>query len=196
MNRNRLLSLTGYASLIVLLVLELVLRYDSWVRQIALAITNIITIIVLLIVSRYLRRRGFALPWAVVWFSALGVWFDGMGNFIHYYANIAWWDKIAHGVGAGALAAGIVVLLDTLIQRGKILLGPVMKFMVAVSLTVTFSVLYEISEYIGDTIYPTNRVTGLFDTADDLLWNLGAAVMVVLVAERFRQKKNDPIRNP
>lgn len=180
--RGAILRAAAFVSLLALLVLELTLRYDTWVRQIALAITNISTILALIIADRYMRRRGVRLPWSVAWFAALGVWFDGMGNFIHYYANIRWWDQLAHAVGSGALAAGVFVLVAMFQRRGTIRLGTKLRALFVVSITTTLSALYEISEYIGDVIYPTNRVTNLFDTADDLLWNLVAAIVVVSFA--------------
>ena len=189
MKHNRLLSLLGYGSLLVLLILELALRYDTWVRQIALSITNISTIIALVILSRYLRNRSAMLPWTVIWFSALGVWFDGMGNFVQYYATVPWWDKLAHAVGSGALAAGIFVLVELFQWRGTILLGKKLRVVFIVSITTTLSAIYEISEYIGDSVYPTNRVTSLFDTADDLLWDFVAALVVVLCAMWIARKK-------
>lgn len=70
---------------------------------------------------------------------------------------------------------------------GRLLLG-----VYAISITTTLSALYEISEYIGDAVYPTNRVTGLFDTSDDLLWNFLAAVLVVWFGLWLRRRKKSP----
>lgn len=183
MKHSRILAWIGYGSLVVLLALELVLRYDTWVRQIALSLTNLSTLAALWGLSRYMRARSATLPWPVIWFSALGVWFDGMGNFLHYYVGIGWWDKLAHAVGAGALAAGLFVLLAMLQEKGTILLGKKMRLLFVVSLTMLLAALYEISEYLGDLLFATNRMTTLYDTADDLVWNLAAALVVIVVAE-------------
>jgi hypothetical protein len=187
---NKSLTVVGYASLVALLALELVLRYDTWVRQIALAITNVATVGALLILHQYMRKRGTTLPWLVVWFAALGVWFDGMGNFLHFYANISWWDDLAHAVGTGALTAGIAVLVELFQKTGIIVLGPKLRVLFVISVATTLSVVYEISEYIGDTVYPTNRVTGIFDTASDLLWNMVAAVFIACIAYRISARSN------
>ncbi|MFH1171265.1 MAG: hypothetical protein V1778_01865 [bacterium] len=188
MKRPTILSLLGYCSLLVLLVLELILRYDTWVRQIALAVTDLFALAALWSIARYMRRRGYALPWSVVWFSALGVWFDGMGNFLHLYANVSWWDKLAHAVGAGAVAAGIFVLVQMFQKRGTIVLGLKMRSLFVLSITVLLTVLYEISEYLGDLWFQTHRVTDLYDTVDDLLWDLLATVLVILIVQIFRKK--------
>lgn len=189
MNRQHLLSLCGFLTFVILLFLELTLRYDSWVRQIALALTDILSLLTLLIVRRYMNTRGHQLPWAVVWLVALGVWFDGMGNFLHFYANISWWDNLAHAVGTGALAAGIFVLVQMFQNKGTIVLGPKLRAVFVISVTTTLSAIYEITEYIGDTIYPTNRITGIFDTASDLMWNFLAAVVVAFAATQFSKRK-------
>lgn len=193
MSADRALTKTAFASLLVLFVLELALRYDTWIRQIALAITDVAAIILLVVFRRQLAGRGARLPWLVVWSATLGVWFDAAGNFAHLYANVEWWDKLAHAVGAAAVALAILTLLQVLQERGRMQMGRLLLGIFAVSIATTLSVLYEISEYIGDTVYPTNRVTGLFDTSDDLLWNFLAAVLVVwLGVWSHRGQKNTP----
>lgn len=192
MSADRTLTRIAFASLLVLLALELVLRYDTWIRQIALAITNVAAIILLVVFGRQLARRGVGLSWPVVWFATLAVWFDAAGNFAHLYVNVEWWDKLAHAVGSAAVALAILTLLRALQQRGRIQMGRLLLGVYAISITTTLSALYEISEYIGDAVYPTNRVTGLFDTSDDLLWNFLAAVLVVWFGLWLRRRQKKP----
>lgn len=192
MSKNALLKLIGYASLIILIALDLLLRYDTWVRQIALSVTGVFALLALLGLRNYMLRMGSHLPWPVVWFVALGVWFDAMGNFVHFYANIPHWDKLAHFVGTAAVTLGVIVVLRSLAAHGKILLGPKMLSLFAVSLAMTFSALYEISEYVGDSFFATHRVTSRYDTASDLLANLAGAVVLAFVAH-LQARKTRPI---
>ena len=189
MNRDRIITRIAYVLLAVLLPIELFARYDTMVRQIALSVTCLAAILILVVVSRWLRLRGGTLPGISALSAAAGVWFDAMGNFVHFYARFSWWDQLAHGVGTAAVALGILAIVQTLIQRGDLRMGRAWMGMTAVCMAVTSSVLYEISEYLGDVVYPTNRVTGLFDTSDDLMWNTLAAALVVALALRLQRVK-------
>lgn len=178
-------------SLVFLIGIELATRYDTWPRQIVLAISAAATLAIYLAVERILARRGVPLPAAVAWLAALGVWFDAAGNFAHLYARVLYWDRLAHGVASFALAAALSVILVTLEQQGKIRLGRFGIALFAVSLTVLLAGVYESSEFIGDRLFDTHRVTDLYDTADDLLWNLGGAIggAMMVLGKRFEAEK-------
>lgn len=193
MNR-RFATHSALWSLAFLIAIELTTRYDTWPRQIVLAISAAATLVIYLALERFLARRGVPLPAAVAWLAALGVWFDAAGNFAHLYARVLYWDRIAHGVASFALAAALSVVLITLEQQGKIRLGRFGIALFAVSMTATLAGLYESSEFIGDRLFDTHRVTDLYDTADDLIWNLGGAVAAVLVIRFTRQKTEAPLQ--
>lgn len=178
-----------------LLGLEVFLRYDTAVRQAALAVSNIGGVLILLLVARRVRRWGQRLPSAVAWFVAVAIWFDAAGNFAHLYARFAWWDQVAHAVGSAAVAAALFLTLRAaLVQRGSALsTGHLTLY--AVSLTTLLTVVYEITEYIGDLVFATNRIPSLYDTADDLVWNLIAISLSVLVTRRFARLIDPPQGN-
>ncbi len=174
---------------VVLLFIELGTRYDSLIRQGALALTNILGTALLVLVARRFARSGQPLPWVVSWLAVAGIWFDAAGNFAGLYGAIVWWDKLAHVVGTAAVAGGLWLVIRAYAQRRGGQWGDAFLGLTAVSLTVLLSVVYEITEYLGDLVVATRRVTDLFDTADDLLWNLMAAVVViVLFSWRYRQR--------
>lgn len=180
------------ASLVILVVLELTTRYDTWARQSVLALSAAATIAIYLGVAGALSRRwGMVLPPAVAWLAAAGVWFDAAGNFAHLYARVLYWDRIAHLVGAFALAAALTVILVTLEHQGKVRLGRFGLVLFAVSITALLAGLYESSEFIGDRLFDTHRVTDLYDTADDLLWNLGGAVLGAWFVHLFSKPRQN-----
>ena len=180
---NKILLLIGVLSLIVLLFLEIFLDYDTATRQLALALTNVAVLLIITGVYWFFKsKHGFTLPFYVVWLAALGVWFDAAGNFAHLYHNIIWWDNLAHAVGSAALALALFIILYELNKRGKIKLGLFGLSLFTLSLTVFFSVLYEISEYFGDLLTESNRITDKFDTVSDLMWNTIATLGVVIIA--------------
>lgn len=193
MKRNNWLTIFAFISLAGLLVIELGTRYDSWSRQVALSITNLIGGGVYLWIFLALKRRGVTLPWIAAWLVALGIWSDAAGNFAHLFRDILWWDKLAHFIGSIAPAAVFWIILYEFSKKEIIRIPVWLTNIFAVSLTALLAALYEISEFVGDQFFPTHRVTDLFDTADDLLWNfLGAMVAVVLcvlITKRKRKKE-------
>ncbi|MFA5106835.1 MAG: hypothetical protein WC497_00740 [Patescibacteria group bacterium] len=192
MRRNNVLTAIAFVSLAVLIVVELGTHYDSWDRQVALSITNIIGGGVYLLIYYFLKRRGITLPWIAAWLVALGIWFDALGNFQHFFGRILWWDKLAHFTGSLPPATVFWAVLYGFGKKGTIRLPNWLAGLFAVCLTVTLSVLYEISEYIGDLNFPTHRITDLYDTVDDLMYNLlGAVAVVIICLLIYRKKQKD-----
>lgn len=172
----------------VLLLIELFTRYDSWDRQIALSITNLAGIIAIVLLSRYFQRHNTAMPTAASVALALGVWFDAAGNFAHLYGRINWWDKLAHGVGSAAVALALWYILALMAKQGRLAVGRRWRSIMTISMATTIAAFYEMSEYLGDLWFHTRRVTDLYDTPDDLLWNTLAVLFIVwLAAKRENQ---------
>lgn len=174
---------------VVLLLIELGTRYDSMVRQGALALTNIGGTALLFIVARRFARAGQPLPGVVSWAAVAGIWFDAAGNFAGLYGTIVWWDQLAHFAGTAAVAGGVWLVLRTMMTRRGWPLTAASHGLLTISVTVLLSVIYEITEYLGDLLFATRRVTNLYDTADDLLWNLLAAVVVTLLFARYYRRR-------
>jgi hypothetical protein len=182
----RVLSLT---SLVLLLGIELFTNYDTGPRQLALALTNAAAMAAIIALSRAFDTKSASLYGLLAVAIALGVWFDAMGNFVHFYARILWWDRVAHAFGTAAVTVAAASLLVRLQQWGKIRLTPGFHVLFAVSLGALAAMLYEISELIGDELFDLHRVTDLFDTADDLQWNLLAAIPAALIVVWFARRK-------
>lgn len=188
MKKSKYWTGAAFCSLIVLLVLELTLRYDSWSRQIALSLTNVIGGLTYLWLYVYLSRRGIRLPALVSWIVAAGIWSDAVANFWHLFGNILWWDKLAHAFGSVAPAAVFWAILHQLNALKRIVLPRWAIAVMAIGLTMTLASIYEITEMIGDLWFPTHRITDLFDTADDLMYNLAGSGLTVILAEFWSRR--------
>lgn len=169
-------------SLFVLLPIELLAKYDTPVRQNALALTNIAAIVALLLIGRWLKQKGIQLPAAVTFLVALDVWFDAAGNFAHLYGRFTWWDQLSHTVGTAAIAPALVAITLALQRQGKIKLFSWLHWVFSVSVATALATLYEVSELIGDELFNTHRITDLYDTADDLRFNITAAAVAAFIA--------------
>ncbi|MDD5567168.1 MAG: hypothetical protein PHH01_03140 [Patescibacteria group bacterium] len=195
MRRNDVFTAMAFVSLVVLLVIELATKYDTWPRQVALSITNLVGGGIYLVIFFSLRRRGIALPWIIAWLVAAGIWIDGLANFQHLFGRILWWDKLAHFVGSMAPTAMFWAVLSEFHKKSLLRLPSWLTNIVSISLTMLIVVIYEISEYIGDQFFPTHRITDLYDTADDLMYNLLGAIIVVIfciLIARIKKNKENP----
>lgn len=186
---SALFRFAPFGTLLLLLPLELFLDYDTMTRKLALMLTNISVLIAVAIFLRsHSARNNPALAVSVGWLASIGVWCDAIGNFLHFYSRFTWWDQLSHGVGTATLALGVLLLVLHAESSNAIRLGPILRIVFSVAVAVTFSALYEISEYIGDQLFPTHRITDLYDTADDLLWNFLTAVIVTVLVARFNKR--------
>lgn len=181
-----------FVSLFALLPLELFLSYDTVTRRLALMVTCLAVLAALVIFSRTRSSKNSqTLSTTIFWLAGIGVWCDAVGNFLHYYDRFTWWDQLAHGVGTSALALGILLILGFAERANTLRLGPFLRSVFAIALAVTCSALYEVSEYLGDQLFATYRITDLYDTADDLLWNFLASVVVVATITVFDERKKN-----
>lgn len=176
----------------VLLGIELLTRYDDTGRQIALALTNVVTAAAVLYFSKWLRRRGGKLSLLTFILVASAVWLDALGNFQHLYAGFWWWDRLTHTVGGMALSAGFI---DYFLARRKV--GMQASWNVAAWLGVLVGQLigsiYEISEWLGDFWFDTHRVQGLYDTPRDLFQNLVGGLTVLLLMFLVNKLRRSPL---
>ncbi|MFH1367288.1 MAG: hypothetical protein ABIH38_04890 [Patescibacteria group bacterium] len=180
---NKILFMAGIFFLVALLPLEIFLSYDTTTRQLALALTDVESLLIILIIYWFFKtRHQIIMPFYVVWSVSLGVWFDAAGNFANLYHSIVWWDNLAHMVGSAAVALAFFVILYELNKQKKIKLGLFSLSLFSLSVTIFASAMYEVSEYLGDVISLSNRIVDKFDTPSDLMWNTIAALGVVLVA--------------
>lgn len=190
-SRNTWSIRLALSSLLVLLPLELFLPYDDVASRLALALTNVVAIMVILVLRRRLGRRHITLPGAVVLLFVLDIWFDAVGNFLDFYTKIPNWDRLAHFLGTAVVTLGILATLQMLRQHGKIQLGGLFISIVAPSIAISITVVHEIAEFIGDRWFGTHRVTGIFDTSGDLVFNLLGAALVILLVQPYRNMKID-----
>lgn len=175
----------------VLLLIELFVSYDTTIRQVALAATNVLGTALIIWVNSRFARSGQSLPALVSWLGVTGIWFDAAGNFAHFYSTFPWWDKLAHFVGTAAVAGAVWVTLRLSLRRAGLAGSAGLVGLSAVGVATLLSVVYEITEYLGDLIVSTHRVTDLYDTADDLLWNCLAAALTVTLFTRWYRARGE-----
>ncbi|MFH0853714.1 MAG: hypothetical protein V1853_04905 [bacterium] len=168
------------ASLIVLIAIELIGNYDRLSRQFALSFTALVVLVLVLSIRKYFVDADKLLG-ATALAASLGVWFDALGNFWQFYSKFLWWDKVAHGVGAAAAAVAVAAFFLILQQRGKLQMSLQMHWFIWISVTMLLASIYEITELFGDEWFGLDRLIDIYDTPDDLRWNLLGAMIAGLI---------------
>lgn len=163
----------------LLIGIELLTRYDTTMRQSALAVTNIIATVGLLWLDRWLRRRGSQLSWLTIVMIAAAVWLDALGNFQHWYAQFWWYDRLTHAAGGMAVSGLFIDLLLARFRQGVGITSWWLAVWFGFLLGQFVASMYEVSEWLGDMWFATERVRGPFDAPRDLFFNLVGGLVVV-----------------
>lgn len=184
---QRLAIVTLYLTQAGLLAYELIAKYDTHGRQIALAITNVVAVTLFVVLQHILRKRyGIVIHWVVLLVVSASVWLDAMGNFMHYYASYWWWDRLTHAVGGLAVTTGFYVVMIALWRAGRMTVSWRVVNIYAFCVGQTLGALYEVSEWLGDMWFDTNRVGGPFDSPRDLFFNMAGGALVLLIGAWWR----------
>lgn len=186
---RRPLPLFFLSAQLVLVLIEMTTHYDTTVRQGALAITAISTTIIVLFFDRWLAKRGTAISWVTFLLLSAAVWLDALGNFQHLYGQFWWWDRLTHTVGGMALSAGFIDLFQAFRRSGKLQASWIWAAWMGVLVGQLLGTVYEISEWLGDLWFKTERVRGQYDTSHDLFQNLLGGLLVLGLMWAFRRKK-------
>jgi len=175
--RFLILGLIGFELLNFFGLLDFTLDF-SWA---GLIITSLGTFIVMEAIYYLSRRKGIvlaALPYLLV---STGLWLDGLGDIAHLYGKFGSYDQFMHFLGGGIVMAVALTVFSNLKRENAL---PIFLILfLALSSTAFFGSLYEIEEYLEDTLYHGRQVRlgDGRDTANDLMLNLlgGAAVGLV-----------------
>lgn len=171
-----------------LLAIELLTTYDTLQRQIALSVTNIIGTAGLLWLDRRLRRRGQRLSWVTVGIVIGAIWLDALGNFQHFFAQYWWYDRLSHATGGMAVSAVFIDLFVSRFRQGHGFLSWGIAAWFGFMFGQFVGAMYEISEWLGDWWFQTERVRGLYDAPRDLWFNLIGGLAVLLFFWLTRKK--------
>lgn len=174
---------------VVLLMVELGTQYDSAGRQIALSITNIGATIGLFWFDRWLRQRGQHLSWITIVFVLGSVWIDALGNFQHMYARFWWYDRVTHAIGGMAVTALFIDVYQSWRRSGKLSISPRFATWSGFLLGQFVAAMYEVTEWLGDWWFATERVRSAFDAPRDLFFNLLGGLLVVALFRLRKAKK-------
>ncbi len=172
-----------------LLGIEVATSYDDRGRQIALAITNVASVIGIIWFDARLRRVGQQLSWLTILMALASVWIDALGNFQHLYARFWWYDRVTHTIGGMALSAVCIDLYQHWRRSGTFPMTPAFATWSGFLLGQFIGAMYEVSEWLGDWWFHTERVWSAFDAPRDLFFNLMGGLLIALLFRLTQRKK-------
>ena len=170
---------------LILLGVELGTTYDDFGRQIALALTNVGTTAFVLWLDARFRRRGLALSNFTICITLAAVWIDALGNFQNLYGQWWWWDRVTHTIGGMAVTALFIDWALVRRQAKKLLIPHPYAILFGFLLGQFVGAMYEVTEWLGDWWFATERVRGPYDAPRDLFFNLLGGLIVWAI---FRAK--------
>lgn len=120
-----------------------------------------------------------------------------LGTYLRAYDIFPWWDVALHGASA-ALAGFATLLLLGCFDKTQVLLKN--KYYLAITSYVFFGIatsaaLWEIAEYVGDTVLGTNAQLGsLVDTMEDMIICVIIAIpFCIYIYKALKSKRQDTL---
>ena len=133
-----------------------------------------ITVIVWLILE---LTRKLVLPTTTIILGVVNTYLDALGDYLHWYDTVPYYDMYLHLLGTGAVTAFLWFVLRT----WKPTITTIVISLLATTGSICAGVLYEIEEYLEDVITGSHRLGDGPDTASDLLMNTLGAVIIGVV---------------
>jgi uncharacterized membrane protein YjdF len=154
---------------------------DFWGFQIA---QILMVLLVVLGLSIWLARDGGLSGYTHVAVLAT-VWIDALGNALHLYTRLPFYDKITHFSSGVVLTAIAVAVLGALTLRGSISLSFGAQLVLAALFTLVVNVGWETYEYVGDIVFQTGRHQSSVDTFYDFVSDMTGALVTLILLWRF-----------
>jgi hypothetical protein len=115
---------------------------------------------------------------------------DTLGNVLHLYKKIDWYDKFTHFSGGATAGTLTILILSYLSKKNQWKIGLKTLIIFSVSLALLFGVFYEFWEYFAYSVLNYKLIIiGVTDTANDLLFDFLGATISILILSHILKKK-------
>jgi len=187
MNGNHKIANKISILLIILLIVTAILSISSsqW-KNLFISSLAIASIIFVFIIEYFFKRKKILLPPSFVLVAILFI-FSALflGEIIGFYNLFWWWDLLLHFIAGMYFTIVQLYLMQDIVSKNPVTTKKrftILTIIFAFSFSITFGVLWEEFEFIGDYLFNTNMVKGgLEDTMTDLLIKtLGAFISSII----------------
>ena len=167
-----------------------ILKFTLDFSWLGLIVTSGVTLVIAEAIYYFFRKKGIGLPILPYFLIALGLWFDAIGDIGHFYGRIAWYDQAAHVLGGVAVMSMAIGILSR--YQDKIKISILTMLFIAIAFTALFGDLYELEEYLEDSLYHGRQVRlgDGPDTANDIMLNLTGGLAVGIIYILSSRKKS------
>lgn len=146
-----------------------------------LFLTVLITWITIEIVNHYLIKKGDSGLPSYFWsLTVLGTGGDSLANFFLLF-ELPYFDKFMHFSAAVIFSFLAMKFLNMLENLLNLRFSKLLAYYLVLSIINLGAVVYEIGEWIGDKYFDANNIIGVFDTTEDIIFNLIGASVVILI---------------
>jgi hypothetical protein len=137
------------------------------------------------------------LSWQTHLLAVVCSYADTLGTDGNLYARIDEYDKLTHFLGVAAVAAAAYDVFRALDRRGSRAWFANDRLIAAVAVGMATGVAWEGWEFIGDRVFQTSRIGGVWDTANDLFSDAAGALTAGVVLWRQElSSARDALRDP
>ncbi len=179
-NKWTLLIYYGMSALVLIAIAVFVFR-GNWKTALSTSLVLLCMFIPSILKERYRYYIPFAIRLGVTTFIFFTLFLGEVGNFYNY---IPLWDKFVHfesGLVLGAIGFLLVYMFNEH-KNIKLGLSPGFLSVFAVTFSISFGVIWEIIEFIGDHIFHSRWQWDNADTMWDLIADLTGAIVISTVA--------------
>jgi len=135
-------------------------------------------------------KKRFNFPTIMGGLFAFQISADTLGNALYLYRKFDWYDKFTHFTGGATAGALMILVLSYLSRKNHWRISLKTLIIFAVSLALLFGVFYEFWEYFAYSILGYKFIiTGLTDTAHDLLFDFLGIMVAILIFTAMLKKK-------
>lgn len=178
-----------FVSLIIFEILNFlkILNFTLEFTWLGLIITALGALVLIEVTAyNYKQKKKHSLHWSIWLIALVGLCLDAFGDIFHFYARYNWWDQMAHMFISAVVCFTLFTVISAfwidkfkfslLFKKGRLTLA----LLLAATITMTLTVVYEIEEYVEDIIFDTNRLGPGTDTVNDLVFNLSGVLAIVI----------------
>lgn len=180
MDRLKTLSRGMQAGMVGVAIAGVVTHNLTWVPA------AVVSLLISAIPALLRRDRKLVLPVELNFWIVLALFLHVVGGFSGFYNNVPGWDHVTHLMSAsliGALGFVVVVTIDKYVDS-IYLPRPFLVFFIMM-FSMAMGVLWEIMEYVNDSLAGTLLQYSLSDTMYDLLFDGFAGLIVALLGTQY-----------
>ncbi len=189
------LSLSDVASMLIgLLIIYFSLTTESTITR---SMTIALVCGVICFIPTILKVVGlFTIPFPLLVMVVASVLIHGFGLITDSYSTIPRYDTVSHTLSSATIGVCVfyVMMVVQFLSRGRIDFGAKGTSVMVAFLTMTFSIYWEVMEYVSDLLFGSITQYSPFDTLTDLMCDAtGAFLASILIGFYVRGRTADEV---